>query len=184
MKDHDFISICETKLDDADTKWIAEEFSKMGLRAYVKNRKNLTIWRSGGVLVAVRNDLCKYITQVEYTADFMIVLILDKGLFNFDKKIVFITAYIPPYNTKYSSIDHFRKISNLLLDYDPDDFYYLLVGDLNAHTSTETDLVTFDENIIRTLDLDSDLLDRLEIVQSMVALDIPIERSSIDQLVD
>ena len=99
-------------------------------------------------------------------------------------KIAFITAYIPPYNTKYSSIDHFRTISNLLLDYDPEDFYYLLVGDLNAHTSTETDLVTFDENIIRTLDLDSDLLDRLEIVQSMVALDIPIERSSVDQLVD
>ena len=143
MEEYDFISICETKLDDIDNNWITKEFSDMGFRAYVKNRKNLTNWRSGGVLVAVRNDLCKYITQVEYTADFMIVLILDKGLFNFDKKIVFITAYIPPYNTKYSTIDHFRTISNLLLEYDPEDFYYLLVGDLNAHTSTETDLVIF-----------------------------------------
>ena len=77
MEEYDFISICETKLDDIDNNWITKEFSEMGFRAYVKNRKNLTNRRSGGVLVAVRNDLCKYITQVEYTADFMIVLILD-----------------------------------------------------------------------------------------------------------
>ena len=93
----------------------------------------------------------------------MVVLILDKRLFKFDKNILFITAYVPPYNTRYSSIDLFSKISNIILNYDPEDYYHLVVGDFNAHTGLESDIVTFNDNIISSLYLDNDIIVRLEI---------------------
>ena len=181
---HDIISLCETKLDDADNDYIIEEFKELGFGVFIKNRKNLIIWRSGGVLVAIKTPLCKFVSKVECNHDFMVVLILDKRLFKFDKNILFITAYVPPYKTRYSSIDLFSKISNIILNYDPEDYYHLVVGDFNAHTGVESDIVTFDDNIIRTLDLDNDIIARLEINHYMDLLDIPIDRSSVDQMAD
>ena len=136
------------------------------------------------MLVAIKNPLCKFVSKVECNHDFMVVLILDKRLFKFDKNILFITAYVPPYSTRYSSIDLFSKISNIILNYDPEDYYHLVVGDFNAHTGVESDIVTFDDNIIRTLDLDNDIIARLEINHYMDLLDIPIDRSSVDQMAD
>ena len=177
---YEIISFCETKTDDADTEFVNDILGDLGYSTFIQNRHRLTNWRSGGVLVAVRRKLCSYVKRVMCTANFTIVLILDKSLFNFDKNIIYITAYIPPASSRYSSIDLFTSLSNIILDYDTDDYFHMLVGDLNAHTGTNTDLVTFDKHIIEMLDLDDDSRARLDIVETMTILDLPIARSSVD----
>ena len=184
LENYDIVSLCETKLDDADNTYISEEFNEWGFSTFIKNRKNLTTWRSGGVLVAVKSRLSHLVCKIESPNDFMIVLKFDKRLLGFDKDIIFIAAYVPPYTSRYSSIDHFSKISNTILDYDIDDFYHLVVGDLNAHTRLVSDLVIFDETLLNYLDLDEETRARLEITYTMNILGLPIERSSVDQRLD
>ena len=184
IKNYDIVSLSETKLDDADNPDISEEFSKHGFITFIKNRKNLTPRRSGGVLTAVKTELCHHVHRIECTEDFIIPLKLDKRLLDLDKDTIFITAYVPPCTSRYANIDHFTKISNTILDYDPDDFYHLLAGDLNAHTGLKSDLVTFDEALLRLLEIDEDTRARLEITGTMDTLGIPIERSSVDQKAD
>ena len=122
LENYDVVSLCETKLDNADNEYITSEFANLGFTVFIKNRKNLTTWRSGGLLVAVKTKLCHLVCNVECYNDFMIALILDKRFLGLDKKILYITTYVPPYTSRYSSIDHFTKISNTILDFDPDDF--------------------------------------------------------------
>ena len=184
LENFDVISLCETKLDNADNEYITSEFSNLGFTIFIKNRKNLTTWRSGGLLVAVKTKLSHLVCNIECHNDFMIVLKLDKRFLGFDKDIIYITTYVPPYTSRYSNIDHFAKISNTILDFDPDDFYHLVVGDLNAHTGLESDLVKFDETIFRLLDIDEDTRARLDIIQTMDILGLPIERSSVDHTID
>ena len=130
--------------------------------------------------MAIRSELCRWVKIVNCTADFLIVLNIDKGLFNFEKNVIYITAYIPPTSSRYSTIDLFNCLSNIILNFDPDDHYHLLAGDLNAHTKTESDLVVFDKHIIEMLDLDDDSRARLEITETMAILGLPLERYSVD----
>ena len=177
---YDIISLCETKTDDADTAYIQEVFGDLGFTAFLQNRKNFTNKRSGGTLVAIRSELCQWVKRVTCTADFLIVLNIDKGLFNFEKNVIYITVYIPPLSSRYSNIDLFNSLSNIILNFDPDDHYHLLAGDLNAHTKTNSDLIFFDKHIIEMLELDEDTRLRLEITETMAILDLPIDRYSVD----
>ena len=79
---YDIISLCETKTDDADNDFVKGIFCDLGFTAFLQNRERLTNWRSGGTLVAIRSELCRWVKIVNCTADFLIVLNIDKGLFN------------------------------------------------------------------------------------------------------
>ena len=52
--------------------------------------------KSGGILVAVRKELGSYVKMLNCTEDFVVVLDIDKGLFKFEKNIIYITASFPP----------------------------------------------------------------------------------------
>ena len=120
----------------------------------------MEIWRSTG---AIKSEFCHLIDSIECISDFMVIIKLDKRLLGLDKDIIYITAYVPPCTSRYANIDHFNTISNTILDYDIEYFYHLIAGDLNAHTKLESDLVIFDETLLRSLDLDDDIRARLEI---------------------
>lgn len=81
-------------------------------------------------MVAVRSELSCYVKRIKCTAAFAVVLNLDKTLFKFNKNIIHITAYVPLVGSRHSSIDLFNCISNIILDYDTDDYFHMLVGDL------------------------------------------------------
>ena len=118
--------------------------------------------------------------RLNYAEDFIIVLDINKGLFNFDKNIIYITAYIPPPSSKYSNVEMFNSLANVILNYDTDEYFHLLSGDFNAHTKKSSDLVTFENEIIELLDLDEDTRTRLDIIKNMDLLGLPTERYSRD----
>ena len=177
---YDVLSFCETLADDADFDFFNSEFDNLGFIVFIQNRKKLANKKSGGILVAVRKELGSYVKRLNCAEDFVVVLDIDKGLFKFEKNIIFITAYIPPPASKYSSVDLFNSMSNIILNYDTDDYFHLLTGDLNARTKNGSDLVTFDREILELLHLDEDTSVRLDIIKNFDLLGLPIERFSMD----
>ena len=101
---------------------------------------------------------------------------LDKRLFNTDRHIILIALYIPPYGTRYSSVELFDALSDDILNYSNEEYCHLICGDLNAHTGARPDIVTFDPTLCNCLDIDVDTRNRLEVTQTLESLGIPIWR--------
>ena len=93
---YDVLSFCETHADDADIDFFKSVLDNLGFIVFIQNRKKLANRKSGGILVAVRKELSSYVKRLNCAEDFMVVLDIDKGLFEFDKNIIYITAYVPP----------------------------------------------------------------------------------------
>ncbi len=134
LQKHDFKCLSETKCDNADIENVKKEFASLVFQIVIQNRHNLTNWRSEGVLVAIKDGLFKYCKSFYYINDFIIIIKLDKRLFNIDKHIFLFAVYIPPYMTRYSKFELFDDLSNVILNYDSVNYYHLICGDMNAHT--------------------------------------------------
>ena len=98
---------------------------------------------SGGVIVLVRKSIHCYVKRIPVNVENIIVLKLDKKLFRSDKDIMFIAAYIPPYDSNYwkTAQDGFgielleQCLHELYSAYD--EFSILISGDVNARTSDQ-----------------------------------------------
>lgn len=96
---------------------------------------------SGGVAVLVRKSIDSYVKRVPVYIDNMVVLKIDKDLFKFNKDIMFIAVYIPPYDSNYwkhaqdgYGIELLEQcLHELYAKYD--EFSVLISGDVNARTS-------------------------------------------------
>ena len=64
--------------------------------------------------------------------------------------------YIPPENSKYSTIDEFTEIENEFISLLGNNSRYALVGDFNAKTSDLPDLCIPDENFLDIINLSYD----------------------------
>ena len=98
--------------------------------------------------------------------------------------MILIAAYIPPYGSKYSSVDMFQTLSDVLLDFDPDTSDVLLCGDFNAHVALKNDIAVFDANVCEHVDLDYYTINTMQVQQLMSDLQLPLQRSNIDKRVD
>ena len=73
----------------------------------------------------------------------MVVLRMKKALFGTDKDVMFIAAYLPPYDSNYWKVTQHgygvELIEKCVMDLHDvtDDFSLLLCGDLNARTASE-----------------------------------------------
>ncbi len=116
----------ETKCDNADMKNVKKEkeFASLGFHIVIPNRHNLTNWRSGGVLVAIKDGLFKYFKPFYCKNDFIIIIKLDNRLFNIDKHIILLALYIPPYMTRYSKVELLDDLSDEIVNCDSDDYYH------------------------------------------------------------
>lgn len=181
---YDIVSFCETKCDNADIEFVENAFKKIGFKAFLKNRHNLTCYRSGGILIALKESLLNKCKLMETKANNILILKIDKRLLNFDKHIVLFTTYIPPYGTKYSNVDLFDDLSNELLNYDSDDYYHLICGDLNAHTNCQSDIVQFNDVLCEEVEIDEQTRHHLDTHKNMLSLNIPVKRYSVDTFKD
>ncbi len=97
LQKHEFICLSETKCDNADIEKCKEELASLGFQIVIQNRHNLTNWRSGHVLVPIKEGLFKDCKPFYCKNDFIIIIKLDKRLHNIDEHIILIAVYIPPY---------------------------------------------------------------------------------------
>ena len=62
LKLYDISLLCETKLDDADKELIEESVSDLKLKAFFKNRKTMTSYRSGGLCIIFSEHIEKILS--------------------------------------------------------------------------------------------------------------------------
>ncbi len=79
------------------------------------------------MLVAIKDALFQNCKPLYCKNDFVIIITLAKRLFDIDKHIILFAVYIPPYMTRYSKVELFDDLSDLILRCDSVDYYHLIV---------------------------------------------------------
>ena len=82
ISSYDVIGLTETKVDDADN------ISIPGYVIYAKNRHTLSKTRSGGILVAVRDNIVKYVHVIRTDCKYVLWFKINRILFDTVEDVV------------------------------------------------------------------------------------------------
>ena len=132
-----FVCLVETFLEYFESSLVSLDFT-----VYVSPAKKLSHLgrRSGGVICLVKHTISPWVKHIKCDLDNLLVFRLDKQLFNSEKDVLMLCAYIPPSGSPY--YDN-KSVSNgiyLLEEYllqlyaQHDDCSIVVCGDLNART--------------------------------------------------
>ena len=137
----DIVGLCETKLDELDDLNDAlHDFC-----GFYHNRKGFKR-ASGGIALLVRKNLADSIHLIHSEHDHCAWFLVDNVVFGY--QVIIGIVYIPPENSNYSSLELFEGIESDLALMHIDDARVCIMGDFNARTGTQSDILTFDSNII------------------------------------
>ena len=106
INDFDILCLVETKTDECDIIDIS------GYTVKLKNRKFMSLKKSGGILLAYTNEYKKYISELPKQCNFTLWFKISKQLIGCDGDSIYGITYIPPENSKYASIDALSEIEN------------------------------------------------------------------------
>ena len=89
-----------------------------------------------------------------------------------------VVYYIPPENSKYSSLEAFNEIESELIQLSFGCDYFSLIGDFNAKTGDTQDYISKDEKLSQYLDVydDSEFLDYMDDFYTLHKVDFPVGR--------
>ena len=136
----DILLFVETKTDRQDHSYLTETFSKLNYSINISSRKYLSFQRSGGIAVAIKNNLMNRVEFLPTTSNCVTWFTLKPSLTGVYKELLIGTVYIPPEGTLYSSVDLFDDIESDIADLQRNgNRDVLLLGDFNAYTKTLTD---------------------------------------------
>lgn len=145
----------------------------------MKNRHKLSNIRSGGIIVAIKDNIAKHINVIDTDCKFIMWLKLSKVLFNIDKDVICGVVYIPPEASKYSSNDSFMKIEQELFNFSKDSNYFCFMGDLNSRVGRLGDFVEPDV-FITNVKQHNVVTENIDCASYFETLGIPISRAAID----
>ena len=172
VSSHDFVCLTESFLVD-ELKFDA--FPEHDL--FYQHAKKITHQGrpSGGVVCLVNKSLTPLIKQIKVDIGIFVLLYIDKTLFNVDKDVLYVCAYVPPEGSQYYNAFDIDKdgisllenclVDNVILD---NDVHIIVNGDLNSRTSNVSQTLLFEQDHF-------DFLDRH---------DEPIKRSSQDKVIN
>lgn len=154
-----------------------DKFKSMGFSMTVSNKHKLTNWRSGGVIIAVKLKIEDACEQKSINSKLGVCLKFNKNALNYDKDLLILAVYIPPFNTGYSNVGMFDKLIQMIVDIGVENNYFLVCGDVNAHTQEKDNFATVeggkgnpDDNIGKIVNH----------VAMMERFNIPFKRKSVD----
>ena len=168
-KNYDILCLCESKTDDCDLELLQSEFESIGFKIFLKNRCKLKQRKSGGILVAYKQEIANYVTDIAKECEIVKWIRISKNLFGSDSDVILGTVYIPPRQSPYSKIDLFDELENDILDHNLDNEYVVLCGDFNSHTGVENDYVIMDDKIIEIGGMDENNNKNLDVEKSLKA---------------
>ena len=146
------ICLTEIKADEIDCISIKKFADDNGYQCYCKPREKV-IRKSGGMCVLFHNDIADYAREVKSNLDIVQWFILDRTLFRIDKDLLLGNVYLPPANSPYAHTDMFNDLEMSLLELNYINYYSLITGDFNAHTSTKEDFINLSQEL--ALDVDA-----------------------------
>ena len=98
IRSYDFITLTETFIDYEFQSYLFSDFEIFTAKA---TRSSNVGRQSGGVIVMIRSCLKKYINHVKTVTDNTIVIRIDKRCLKTYRDILFISTYLPPYDSTY-----------------------------------------------------------------------------------
>lgn len=166
---HDFICLSETKTDDFDTIEVP------GYKFMMKNRKQNSRVKSGGIAFGFKTELEKYVLPIETPSKLVYWVKISKQLFNISEDIIIGNIYVPPENSIYRVEDAISELERELLNFSVNHKYILLNGDFNSRTGADKDFVELDENENCPVDLP-----HLDYASTLTQFDMLYKRNSND----
>ena len=137
---YDFVCLTETFAGSGfDYSSIFPDFTKF--ISYAKKISHQGRY-SGGVLVLVKNNLSKYVKEIKTDCDNVVILQIDKSLFNLNEDVLFVSCYVnpqgsPAYNDTHTDNGIVMLEEELLQLRVRDEVNIIVCGDLNARTGRE-----------------------------------------------
>lgn len=141
---HDIVFLSETHLNDN------EGINVPGFRCHqfnlYKQKSNGKI--DGGIAMLCRLHLSQGITVVDKSNPDYVWFRLEKSFFGLENNLYICAAYLPHENSCYITQSENDVLDSLELDIGKyaQDGYILIIGDLNARTSTISDHITHDQD--------------------------------------
>ncbi|CAG2188201.1 unnamed protein product [Mytilus edulis] len=117
-------------------------------------RKNKFRRRSGGITVVFIKEFENYLKFPKTDFEYVQWVKFSRDLFK--AEFLLGCVYIPPDNSKYSSVDAFSEVENELISLLDNDNRYALVGDFNAKTPDLPDFCSPDDNFLQIMNINSD----------------------------
>ena len=170
---YDILCFTETKTDNTDVIDIP------GYIVLMKNRFDVAKVKSGGLILAVKENLIEYIDIITSDCKFVFWFKLSKKVVNLNSDILFGIVYIPPENTRYSSADCFTDIEQELMNFSKTSEHVCLLGDFNSRTGKLKDYVYLDNFLANHNKLDEETRLSLEDVNILLESNI-LHRENID----
>lgn len=173
------VGFTETKTDDCDNIQIP------GYVTFMKNRRKLTNTRSGGIILAVRDNIVKYIKIINTDCKYVFWFKLDKMLLNSTDDLLCGVVYIPPEGSRYASPDCFIEIEQELINITNESKCFCLMGDFNARVGHLNDFFISDDFLAHlngcTDIFQPDIVERALVFESY---NIPLKRIVQDNIVN
>ena len=179
LKVYDISLLCETKLDECDEDYILSFITPLKLKAFFKQRKTLTAWRSGGLCILYKESLDKYISYCNSSSKLVQWILISKVLTGSDKDVLIGNTYVPPEGTKYQSLTPFQDLQEDIQKFN--NCYVCIAGDLNSHTNTIRDYVEVNDFMPEQLNFDIEAQNHLYNIQMLNSHNIRLSRSNMDQ---
>lgn len=115
---------------------VTSSMENLGFDITYKNRHELSRYKSGGLMIAVRKTIKLSWKTMKTENKALLSIVIDKRSLGMNNSLIVSAVYIPPVNSRYASVEYFEEIDNFLLDYINEDYSHLLCGDFNSHTGT------------------------------------------------
>ena len=139
--------------------------------------------RSGGIILAYRNEYEKYISELPKEYNFIFWFKISKELTGCDEDSIHGIVYISPENSKYASIDALSEIENKLQNVRKNYKYVCLHGDYNSRTSEESDFIDFDRELCNNENVEHLFID-LSNVYMLEELGFALRRANEDKVIN
>ena len=174
FNDYDILFFQETKIDEFDHLALPSEFSYVG-----KYRKTYTR-KSGGLITIFRNNLKHLLEFPDTQSNFVQWVKVDRSVLKTDRNMLLGCIYIPPENTKYTSLDAFNEIESEMFQLCEQGDPIGLLGDFNAKTGTLQDYVETDKSLLDIFDMldDVDLINFMYDYENIVKAGASLIRKS------
>lgn len=127
------------------------------------------------MIIAVSYKIADKCVQKSINSDLCVCLKINRHLLKYDKDLVHLAVYIPPYKTRYSYVGMFDELSQTILDIGTENHHFLICGDMNAHTQERDDIAVIDGD---NSSLDVNNGEKLCTVGQLEMFNIPLKRKS------
>ena len=137
VSSYDILCFTETKTDKADIPLIEIP----GFVCFPKNRTDLSIRKSGGVAIYVKQELASFVQVINSPCPYILWISCNGQMLNLPDNLLIGTVYIPPENSRYSSADLFQQIQQDVLTLSCNYRYISIIGDFNSRTASLPDYI-------------------------------------------